>query len=137
VRPQCTGRFDAPGAGRIFAGVSMMRLTSVYGSFRARVVAARLQSEGIDVQLRGAIDSPYGVTLGELARVDVFVPVEQCDEASLVLLVDEVDETDVILDDDRPPISSRRTPRWCVGVALVLLAVAVVPAFHALHHVVP
>ena len=55
-------------------------------------------------ELRGALDSPYGLTVGELARVDVYVPDDQVDEASLVLLVDEVDEADEILDDDRPPI---------------------------------
>ena len=82
----------------------MTRLTSVYGSFRARVMAARLEDEGFDVQLRGALDGPYGLTVGEMARVDVYVPDDQFDEASLVLLVDEVDEADEILDDDRPPI---------------------------------
>jgi hypothetical protein len=115
----------------------MTRLTSIYGSFGARVVAARLASEGIDVELRGALDSPYAVTVGEMARVDVFVPDHQAGEASLVLLVDEVDEADAILDDDRPPIPARRVPRWCVGVALVLLAGAVVPAANALHHSIP
>jgi Putative prokaryotic signal transducing protein len=115
----------------------MTRLTSIYGSFRARVVAARLESEGIDVELRGALDSPYAVTVGELARVDVFVPEDQADDASLVLLVDEVDETDVILDDDRPPVAVRRVPRWCVGVALLLLAIAAVPAAHIVHQAIP
>jgi hypothetical protein len=115
----------------------MTRLTSVYGSFGARVVAARLASEGIDVELRGALDGPYAVTLGEMARVDVFVPEEQADDASLVLLVDEVDEADEILDDDRPPIRDRRVPRWCVSVALLLLAVAAVPAVHAVHQAIP
>ena len=52
----------------------MCRLTSVSGSFSAHLVAARLQSEGIDVQLRGALDGPYGLTVGDMARVDVFVP---------------------------------------------------------------
>jgi hypothetical protein len=115
----------------------MTRLTSIYGSFGARVVAARLESEGIDVELRGALDSPYAVTVGEMARVDVFVPDDQADDASLVLLVDEVDETDAILDDDRPPIATRRVPRWCVGVALLLLAIAAVPAAHVLHQAIP
>jgi hypothetical protein len=114
----------------------MTRLTSVYGSFGARVVAARLESEGFDVQLRGALDSPYAVTVGDMARVDVFVPVDQADDASLVLLVDEVDETDEILDDDRPPIRDHRVPRWCVGVAVLLLAVAAGPVFRLLQHVV-
>jgi hypothetical protein len=119
------------------AGVAMTRLTSVYGSFGARVMAARLQSEGFDVQLRGPLDGPYAVTVGELARIDVFVPDEQADEASLVLLVDEVDEADEFLDDDRPPFPTRRVPRWCVAVALALLAIVTVPAFHAVHQVLP
>ena len=115
----------------------MTRLTSVYGSFGARVMAARLQSEGFDVQLRGPLDGPYAVTVGELARIDVFVPDEQADEASLVLLVDEVDEADEFLDDDRPPIRDRRVPRWCVAVALALLTIVAMPAFHAVHQVFP
>src|SRR5262245_36735462 len=117
--------------------VGMTRLTTVYGSFGARVVAARLETSGFDVQLRGPIDGPYAVTVGEMARIDVFVPDEQADEASLLLLVDEVDEADEILDDDRPPSRDPRVPRWCVGVALVLLLVALVPAVHALHQVLP
>jgi hypothetical protein len=116
----------------------MTRLTTVYGSFGARVVAARLETSGFDVQLRGSIDGPYAVTVGEMARIDVFVPDEQADEASLLLLVDEVDEADEILDDDRPPVRDPRVPRWCVGVALVLLLVAaLVPAVHALHQALP
>jgi hypothetical protein len=114
--------------------MSMTRLTSVYGSFGARVVAARLESEGFDVELRGALDGPYAVTVGELARVDVFVPSEQAYDASFVLLVDEVDEVDEILDDDRPPIAARRFPRWCVGVAVLMLGVAAVPVARVVHH---
>jgi hypothetical protein len=113
----------------------MTRLTSVYSSFGARVVAARLEAEGFDVQLRGALDGPYAVTVGDLARVDVFVPEEQAGDASLVLLIDEVDEADEILDDDRPPIRDRRVPRWCVVVAVILLAVAANPALHIVQRV--
>ena len=72
----------------------MTRLTSVYGSFRARVVAARLQDEGFDVELRGSVDNPYALTVGEMARVDLYVPNDQVDDASLVLLATEVDEVD-------------------------------------------
>ena len=88
----------------------MTRLTSVYGSFRARVMAARLEVEGFDVQLRGALDSPYGLTVGEMARVDLYVPDDQIDQASLALLVAEVDEADEILDDDRPRFGRVRCP---------------------------
>jgi hypothetical protein len=113
----------------------MTRLTSVYGSFGARVLAARLESEGFDVQLRGALDSPYAVTVGDLARVDVFVPDEQASDASLVLLVDEVDEMDEILDDDRPPVRERRVPPWCIAVAVVLVGVAAGHACNVAHQV--
>jgi len=100
----------------------MTRLTSVYGSFRARVMAARLEDEGFDVQLRGALDSPYGLTVGEMARVDLYVPDEQFDQASLVLLVAEVDEADEILDDDRPPVRARPVPVvWVSALVLFIL----------------
>jgi len=72
--------------------VSMCRLTSVTGSFSAHLVAARLHSEGIDAQLRGAVDGPYLLTMGDLARVDVFVPEDQLDDARLVMLATAVDE---------------------------------------------
>jgi hypothetical protein len=102
----------------------MTRLTSVYGSFRARVMAARLQDEGFDVELRGALDGPYGLTVGEMARVDVYVPDDQFDEASLVLLVDEVDEADEILDDDRPPRRTRPVPAGWVAALVLFVLVA-------------
>ncbi len=93
----------------------MVRLTSVYGSFSAHVLAARLQYEGFDVELRGALNSVYAVTVGEMARVDVYVPEEQADEASLLLIEDEVDE---VLDLDYMPRRRRYTP-LIVASALV------------------
>jgi hypothetical protein len=111
----------------------MTRLTSVHGSFRAHVLAARLESEGFEVELRGALDGVYGLTVGEMARVDVFVPAEDAADASLVLLVDEVDEADEVLDDDRPP----RRPRllgWRIAVAAILLAVVAGRVVQAVTH---
>ncbi len=102
----------------------MTRLTSVYGSFRAKVMAARLQDEGFDVQLRGAIDGPYGLTVGDMARVDVYVPDDQLDDATLVLLASEVDEADEILDDDRPPVRSRPVPVTWVAAAVLFILIA-------------
>jgi hypothetical protein len=106
------------------AAVAMTRLTSVYGSFRARVMAARLEDEGFDVQLRGALDGPYGLTVGEMARVDVYVPDDQFDQASLVLLVSEVDEADEILDDDRPRIRARPVPVVVVAAFILFVVIA-------------
>jgi hypothetical protein len=104
--------------------MAMTRLTSVYGSFRARVMAARLEDEGFDVQLRGALDSPYGLTVGEMARVDVYVPDDQFDQASLVLLVAEVDEADEIFDDDRPPVRARSVPVIWVAALILFVVLA-------------
>jgi hypothetical protein len=107
--------------------VRMASLTWVAGAFRAQVLAARLESEGIDAQLRGALASPYGLTMGEMARVDVFVPEDQLEDAKYVLLVDEVEAT---LDApsewwdagaDRP----RSPRRWSWFVAATLLATTV------------
>jgi hypothetical protein len=105
------------------AMVPMSNLTWVSGSFSAHVVAARLQSEGIDVELRGAIDSPYGLTVGDMARVDVYVPADQLDDARLVLLADEVDATLTTPRDWDAP--TRRRLRWPYWVALVVMLAAI------------
>lgn len=106
----------------------MTLLTSVAGTFRAHVILARLEAEGIDAQLRGALDGAYGFTMGDLARVDVFVPDEQLDDAKYVLLADEVDAT------LSPPTewwdagAAETTPRarwpWWVAVGMVVIAVS-------------
>ena len=97
----------------------MTRLTSVYGSFRANVMAARLVDAGFDVELRGALNSPYWLTVGDMARIDLYVPDDQIDEATMLLLVDEVDEADEILDDDRPPVRRRHVPMsWAAATIL-------------------
>jgi hypothetical protein len=106
------------------APAAMTRLTSVYGVFRAHVMAARLADEGLDVHLRGALHNPYGLTVGEMARVDVYVPADQLDDARLVLLVDEVDEADEILDDDRPPVRGPHVPRMWVAAAILFVLFA-------------
>src|SRR6266542_1497692 len=64
----------------------MQQLTWVSGSFSAHVLNARLRSEGIDSQLRGPVDGPYALTVGDLARVEVYVPADQMDAAELVAL---------------------------------------------------
>jgi hypothetical protein len=101
----------------------MRQVTWVSGSFTAHLLAARLRSEGIDVQLRGAVDGPYGLTVGDMARVDVWVPADQLDDASLVLLATEVDaalaapsEWAHAGEDARP----RR--RWLLLVSVAVLA---------------
>jgi putative signal transducing protein len=100
-------------------------LTTVHGTFSAHVLAARLHSEGIDVELRGAVGSPYGLTVGDMARVDLYVPEDQVDDARLVLLAAEIDEAMDLPgeDDDTPP--RRAVPSWVWVAAVIVLVVAV------------
>jgi hypothetical protein len=98
-------------------------LVPVHGSFAAHVLAARLHSEGIDVDLRGAVGGPYGLTVGDMARVDLYVPEGQIDDARLVLLASEVDDA------MSPPDAAREAGRgftwaWVAAVLMVVAAVA-------------
>jgi hypothetical protein len=104
--------------------VRMARLTSVGGSFAARVLEARLLDEGLTVELRGCVDSPYQFTVGEMSRVDVFVPEEELDDARLVLLANEVDSIlDLPPQRDRPSDSWGDRAFWIVLVAVLLLGI--------------
>jgi hypothetical protein len=104
----------------------MTRLTWVSGSFHAQVLLARLASEGIDARLSGSVDGPYGITVGDLARVDVLVPDSQLEDARYVLLADEVDATlgapTEWWDAGEP---RRRRARWPWVVAACVLVAAV------------
>jgi hypothetical protein len=104
----------------------MQRLTWVSGSFSAHVLNARLRSEGIDSQLRGPVDGPYALTVGDLARVEVYVPADQMDDAQLVVLAAEVDAT-LAAPSEWGGRKKTRSP-WAVGAAVAaLLAAAIAP----------
>jgi hypothetical protein len=104
--------------------VKMTRLISVGGAFAGHVMAARLEAEGIAVELRGAMHSPYQFTVGEMSRVDVYVAPEDLDDARVVLLIDELDATlDLPPQKDRPLGLFRGRAAWVVGTSLVCLGV--------------
>ena len=101
----------------------MAPLTWVAGAFRAQVLAARLRSEGIDAQLQGALSSTYGLTVGDMARVDLYVPEDQVDDARLVLLASEIDDA---MDLPEARDSERRpVPSWVWVMAVIVLVIAV------------
>jgi hypothetical protein len=65
----------------------MVPLVTLRNTFAARVLAARLGSEGILTSLHGAVDGPYPI-----GDVWVSVDAEQLDEARQLLLADEVED---------------------------------------------
>lgn len=69
------------------AASPMVRLTTVAGSFPARVLAARLRSAGVRSELHGASGGPYPLP----GVVDVLVPADQLLVAREILLADAVD----------------------------------------------
>ncbi len=98
----------------------MVRLATVGTSFHARVIAARLGTEGIVTDLRGNIDGLYPV-----GDVHVFVDQEDLEEAREILLVDDIesafDEPEDMADLGAPPAL------WLVlgailGIAAVLFS---------------
>jgi hypothetical protein len=80
----------------------MVRLATVGTSFHARVIAARLGSEGIVTDLRGNVDGLYPV-----GDVHVYVDQADLDDAREILLVDDVesafDEPDEVGDAGASP----------------------------------
>ena len=103
----------------------MALLTTVPSAFPARVLAARLGSEGILWELRGNVDGPYPI-----GAVQVFVTAAELRDAQELLLADEIDaidtfSTDDDADDDGSVDQSLRAP---TALWLVLLAIVSVPA---------
>jgi hypothetical protein len=93
----------------------MVRLATVRSTFHARVIAARLGSEGLVTELRGNVDGIY-----PMGDVHVFVAEEDMAEAQELLLADEVESAfDEAWDDS----VVRPAPQlWVFLVALVVLA---------------
>jgi hypothetical protein len=97
----------------------MVPVVRVADGFHARVIAARLGSEGIITQLRGGMDSPY-----PMGAVEVLVGEDELEAAKELLLVDEVEAAfpadDV--DDEEPHVRRRHIGVW-VALALAGLLV--------------
>jgi hypothetical protein len=67
-------------------GLRMVHLRTVPDAWQAKVIAARLGSEGILTHLQGSVAGPY-----PFGTVSVLVEAEQADLAAALLLADEVE----------------------------------------------
>jgi hypothetical protein len=100
----------------------MVPVVRVADGFHARVIAARLGSEGIVTQLRGGIDSPY-----PMGAVEVLVGEDDLEDATELLLADEVEAAFDDADDDDAGGALRRSHlmTWMALAMLVSLWCAV------------
>ncbi|HEX2849458.1 MAG TPA: hypothetical protein VHN98_02855 [Acidimicrobiales bacterium] len=97
--------------------IHMVHLLTVRSGFQARVIAARLGSEGIVTELRGGISGPYPV-----GDVGVYVGEGDLDLSRQLLLADEVEDA---FTEATPDAGARRRVPAGVVVALLGLVWAV------------
>src|SRR5215210_8351222 len=95
----------------------MVRLVTVSSTFRARVIAARVGSEGIVTELRGNIDGPY-----PMGDVHIYVAEEDLPSASELLMVDEVESA--FDEEDEPVDGGPPVELWLILGSILALAAA-------------
>ena len=96
------------------AELRMVRLVTVGDGFEAKLLAARLGSEGVLWQLRGGVDGPY-----PMGPVDVLVEAERLEEARELLSAPLTPEA---VDPGPVEAHSGPSPRaWLVLAGLVTL----------------
>jgi hypothetical protein len=93
--------------------VRMVRLLTTYDVFEAKLVAARLGSEGVLWELRGGVDNAY-----PLGPVHVYVDEADLSVAHDVLVPVGDDGDDG--DDPQRPVEARRSPAALVASVVVL-----------------
>jgi hypothetical protein len=100
-----------------------VRVATVGDLVEGRVLAARLEAEGIEVRLHSQAFGPYPVTVGQMAETEIWVLSDRVDEASTILLDAEVNTALAGVDD--PPPGARGLP---LEIRFVAFAVAVIVA---------
>ena len=96
----------------------MVHLVSVGGAFHARVIAARLGSDGILTELRGAVDGPYP----GMGEVRVYVGADDLAVARELLLADEVESAFDPEPDEALPYRVPVVAAWLAVLAVVAVA---------------
>ena len=103
-------------------GLRMVPVLRAEGTFHARVVAARLGSEGIVTQFRGTVDGPY-----PMGSVEVLVTEDDLEAARELLLADEVESSfdEVAAEtDELPPEPVPSYRGWLLAAASGVVALA-------------
>jgi putative signal transducing protein len=122
LEPRQGNGVPLPGTVGAVQGLRMVPVLRAEGTFHARVVAARLGSEGIVTQFRGNVDGPY-----PMGAVEVLVTQDDLEAARELLLADEVESSfDTLEADDvaREPVRAYRA--WLLVAASGLVALSAV-----------
>ena len=97
----------------------MVRLMTAANAMEARIIAARLGSEGIVWEFRGSVDGPLA-----LGPVDVLVDADGYDTAKELLLVDDVESS--FAAPGRPVrVTTGRDVLWALLALLALMLFAI------------
>ena len=107
-------------------GARFVPLTRVGEPFLAGILAARLESEGIDVRLHGEAFGPYPVTVGEMAQTEIWVLEDRVEEASRILIEVEAHSTVHRADPDRKEPSALPEVQVVAIVVGFILALTVI-----------
>jgi hypothetical protein len=84
----------------------------------AQILAARLESEGIEARVHGEALGPYRLTVGEMAVSEVWVTEDRLDEARTVVLDSEVSAA-------LAPAETDDIPDWPIEARVLAIVVAV------------
>lgn len=69
-----------------------VRLCAIGDAATARILAARLESEGIRTRLHGEALGPYPMTVGQMAVTEIWIEEGKVDEGRRIMLEAEVDD---------------------------------------------
>lgn len=102
-----------------------VKFATVGDMAEARVLAARLDSEGIGARLHGEALGPYPMTVGRLAEVEIWVVSDRLEEAGRVLLDAEVNAAMAPADSEIPQRDSTPPEFRVIAVAVALVLVMI------------
>jgi hypothetical protein len=101
---------------------SMARLTSVADVASAHVLAARLDHEGIDCQIRSEALGPYPIAVGSWGETEIWVASEDYEDAKTLLGELETEQRDAAVEPagvGKSPDLVRSIGWWLVAAALL------------------